>query len=760
MNPFGPFGNMMPYSNFHGMNLDWVIQIAKDFLDQYTHIQETIDTGLTDLQDKYDTLSGLLDAWYNEHSEDIAEELASALQDIADALSSATGDFQTSAEAIAQEVLTSIPADYTDLWACLAPTFSSSDAYVAGDAVLYNDSFYRFTTNHTGAWNSGHVSEITIDEYFRLQGVNTQRIINESSQADLEATGTYADFDTVPKNSILTYYLTDAIPAHCPNSFNKNIRGILITMTSNQVFNSPGTVQLWYDAEDVKTYFRTCWTSNGIWSAWNDNGACQMNLLTPVRKITSEQASINTYKKANQGDYIIIYPAYSTMADTYGDIRQQTINLYGMNNSNEVILLAESITMTNEPFILQADADYADITLTARSAFATAMGENDYLQFSVGIYKEISDFPEILKIINKIPEQYGLLRHYKSINYAICRAHDLSAKAGDILTVHPIYTNAATNQVKVYGMHTIAQSGGYTDLGSVAYGETKEIVCPRNFACIQFWENVAANEDLDTLIMEVDAAVNLKNGIQKDIINCKNKPILNSRTSNIFHRVCCVGDSFTSGHIQAPGDETATGTNELYAYPQFMHQITGNEYINCGVSGATTLSWQSASRGLPKATEAGRVQAYIIGLGINDSGYVEGQRRVALGTTSDIGTDNNTFYAQLSKIIRSLNTISPLAKIFVNTCPMNDAERFYPYNTAIRDIVETYANTYPVFCIDLATTYKNYYNMASLINDISHSHYTALGYEQLAEIYSFILSDYINNHLSAFQDVYKIPFDT
>ena len=81
MFPNGPFGNMFPYTNFHSMNLDWVIQVAKDFLDQYTHIQEIIETGetsITDktaegiqgLEDKAEALQALLDEWYNEHSED------------------------------------------------------------------------------------------------------------------------------------------------------------------------------------------------------------------------------------------------------------------------------------------------------------------------------------------------------------------------------------------------------------------------------------------------------------------------------------------------------------------------------------------------------------------------------------------------------------------------------------------------------------------------------------------------------------------
>lgn len=111
----GPFGNGFPYTNFHELNMDWIIRIAKDFLDQYTHIQDIITAGetsldehtaagLESLQAEKERLEGLLDAWYTEHSEDIAGELTSAV-----------ADFRTAAEAIGAEVIASIPADYTAL---------------------------------------------------------------------------------------------------------------------------------------------------------------------------------------------------------------------------------------------------------------------------------------------------------------------------------------------------------------------------------------------------------------------------------------------------------------------------------------------------------------------------------------------------------------------------------------------------------------------------------------------------------------------
>ena len=126
-----------PYTNFHQLNLDWIVKIAKDFLDQYTHIQEVIQTGLddlaesretglaeldqkridslaeliqktldglADLQTKYDTLEGLLQAWYDTHSADIAGQLADAII-----------DFNAAAEAKSQALLDSWPADYSEL---------------------------------------------------------------------------------------------------------------------------------------------------------------------------------------------------------------------------------------------------------------------------------------------------------------------------------------------------------------------------------------------------------------------------------------------------------------------------------------------------------------------------------------------------------------------------------------------------------------------------------------------------------------------
>lgn len=166
-------GEGFPYTNFHDMNLDWMIKIAKDFLDQYTHIQDVIAQGLIDLdektregleelQTKYETLEGLLDAWYTEHSEDIAGQLADALEDLnawytehiedlGTALAGAIADFGTAAEAKARTTIDSIPSDYSTFYAQALKYLGSLPAASDCD-TLDGDTIY-----YAAAGNAAHV---------------------------------------------------------------------------------------------------------------------------------------------------------------------------------------------------------------------------------------------------------------------------------------------------------------------------------------------------------------------------------------------------------------------------------------------------------------------------------------------------------------------------------------------------------------------------------------------------------------------------
>lgn len=157
----GSFGENFPYSNFHDLNMDWVIKIAKDFLDQYSTIQTTLSEGLTELDDKATELENALQSWYDTHSEDIANQLASALRDLnawytehqgdlSAELTQALADFNTRATVIATQVIGDIPQDYTELTAQVDTLFDVSDfdEYLQDDcsAILQWNSTYGYVS--------------------------------------------------------------------------------------------------------------------------------------------------------------------------------------------------------------------------------------------------------------------------------------------------------------------------------------------------------------------------------------------------------------------------------------------------------------------------------------------------------------------------------------------------------------------------------------------------------------------------------------
>ena len=79
-----------PYTNFHDMNTDWLVKVAKEFMDKYETLQSTIDGATSDITELAETLEAQLNAWYTTHSADIANQLAESLTAISTALNSAT----------------------------------------------------------------------------------------------------------------------------------------------------------------------------------------------------------------------------------------------------------------------------------------------------------------------------------------------------------------------------------------------------------------------------------------------------------------------------------------------------------------------------------------------------------------------------------------------------------------------------------------------------------------------------------------------
>ena len=214
-----------PYTDMHQLNLDWIIKIAKDFLDQYTHIQQLISEGeqslqdltsdgLNQLQEKADNLQELLDAWYEEHSADIADQLADALQDLnewytehqdylSETLQTNIQLFDNHADQKAAETIATIPSDYTTLsntvldnTAALGdsrnvfnPVVSSDRIrkYFAGSGWVDNNGynvgadFYLLPGEHIYFWKATNNGVVEYAPRFMFTGPTTDALTNDAS---------------------------------------------------------------------------------------------------------------------------------------------------------------------------------------------------------------------------------------------------------------------------------------------------------------------------------------------------------------------------------------------------------------------------------------------------------------------------------------------------------------------------------------------------------------------------------------------------
>ena len=266
-------------------------------------------------------------------------------------------------------------------------------------------------------------------------------------------------------------------------------------------------------------------------------------------------------------------------------------------------------------------------------------------------------------------------------------------------------------------------------------GNAKEIYRRVNWSgAWTAWNRVANDEDVKGMVSDVHA---LK---------------YTADLWMVFHKVGVIGDSLASGESASNEGDTVS-YHDLYPFSwgQCLARESGNTYYNFSKGGLTAKTWMTdADYGYALASQSDKLcDAYIIGLGQNDSG-----QHMTVGTSADINLTNpdlnaDSFYGNYGKIIQKMQIIAPKAPIFVISRPTVPPSN--EYETAIRAMPTIFSN---VYLIDLYKYVNDFYDSNSIIRQCLRSgHYNAVAYKTISKYISQEISNVIVANLNDFLQV-------
>lgn len=227
-------------------------------------------------------------------------------------------------------------------------------------------------------------------------------------------------------------------------------------------------------------------------------------------------------------------------------------------------------------------------------------------------------------------------------------------------------------------------------------------------------------------------------------------PFMLNKSFSAFLKFGVVGDSLSVGYT---GNDDQRNID--YSWGQVIARKYGVTCANFGKSGATTKSWFTDQYCYSEIIKAENMcQAYIVGIGTNDT--IDSS--FPIGSSSDIDlsdSSNNadSFYGWYGKIIQTIISVNPTAKIFCFTIPYPriDSDK----NTAIRTICTLFNN---VYLVDLATQYNDLFTDDNITDFAYAGHFSPGGYANLADINMYALSETIKEYADEFTEIDDIPF--
>ena len=212
------------------------------------------------------------------------------------------------------------------------------------------------------------------------------------------------------------------------------------------------------------------------------------------------------------------------------------------------------------------------------------------------------------------------------------------------------------------------------------------------------------------------------------------------KTFNFFQSFCTVGDSLSVGHHTLKNGNAISKDLE-HSWANYIKNKYNNTVYWSGKSGATCKSWLNATEntwGINYLKSIPPQSLYILCMGANETG-------TPIGTSADIGTDNDTLYGHVSKVISEIRKYAPNCYIISTGISRGQGTdgAVISVNNVYKDMQNFFENYFYADCM----SELNSQPFTDLYNNF---HYTPLGYSALAELFEEKFDSIINRNITKF----------
>lgn len=229
--------------------------------------------------------------------------------------------------------------------------------------------------------------------------------------------------------------------------------------------------------------------------------------------------------------------------------------------------------------------------------------------------------------------------------------------------------------------------------------------------------------------------------------------------SAIFRSVGCIGDSLSSGELEAVHEDDKKSYHDYFehSWGQYIARANGALVHNFSRGGMTAREYcESFAEAKGFWNKDLAAQAYIIALGVNDVSVARGGNPdgpVSLGDLekdidiNDWHNSKNSFVGYYAQIIQRVREISPKCRIFLVTCPRQTdipdwrKDAYDLHRELLYKLADMFEYTYVIDLREYAPVYDSEFNKHFFLN----GHLNTMGYLLTARLIMTYM-DYIIRH--------------